>query len=100
MYPIKANMRGRIRSVLKYLKTSDDSRIISLRPSQLQCPATVSVIGAFASQEAIKACSNMHTPLSQVFVFESLDSLLSTENQEEKVCHSNSTKKILNCIKN
>lgn len=41
-----------------------------------QCPAVVSVIGAMASQEAIKAISQVHVPISQLFMFESLDSLL------------------------
>ena len=80
-------MPGRISNVVRNLKNSDDNGIVSLHPSELQCPATVSVIGALASQEAIKACSNIHTPLSQVFVFESLNSLLSIESRNEKVCH-------------
>lgn len=40
-----------------------------------QCPATVSVVGACAAQEAIKAITHVHLPADQFFVFESLHSL-------------------------
>ena len=39
------------------------------------CPATVSVVGALAAQEAIKACTHTLTPLNQLLMVESLDSL-------------------------
>lgn len=45
-----------------------------------KCPATVSVVGALASQEAIKGITGVHTPLQQMIFFESLDSL--PENEE------------------
>jgi len=77
-------MPGRIRTVVQNLVDAKD-RFSPLTARELQCPATVSVIGAFSSQEAIKACSNIHTPLSQIFVFESLDSLLPIEYRGEKV---------------
>jgi hypothetical protein len=41
-----------------------------------KCPATVSIIGAIASQEAIKAITHIHVPISQLLMFESLDSIL------------------------
>ena len=41
-----------------------------------QCPATVSVIGALAAQEAIKAITSVHVPITQFLMFESLDSVL------------------------
>ena len=41
-----------------------------------QCPATVSVIGALAAQEVIKAITKVHVPISQFLMFESLDSVL------------------------
>ena len=40
-----------------------------------QCPATVSVIGSIASQEVIKGITHVYMPVSQFFLFESLDSL-------------------------
>lgn len=40
------------------------------------CPATISVLGPMAAQEAIKAVTHIHHPVSQFFVFESLDSVL------------------------
>lgn len=40
-----------------------------------QCPATVSIVGALASQEIIKGCTHIHTPISQFFMFEGLDAL-------------------------
>ena len=43
--------------------------------SRGRCPATVSVIGAIAAQEAVKACTHVLSPLSQWLIFESLDSL-------------------------
>ena len=47
--------------------------------SQLQCPATVSIVGSLAAQEVIKACSHVHTPLSQMLVLEALDALTDSE---------------------
>jgi ThiF family len=41
-----------------------------------QCPATVSVIGALAAQEVIKAITKVHVPITQFLMFESLDSVL------------------------
>ena len=41
-----------------------------------QCPATLSVIGALAAQETIKAITGVHVPISQFLMFESLDSIL------------------------
>ena len=41
-----------------------------------QCPATVSVIGALAAQEVIKGITQVHVPISQFLMFESLDSIL------------------------
>lgn len=41
-----------------------------------QCPATVSVIGALAAQEVIKGITQVHVPISQFLMFESLDSVL------------------------
>ena len=78
-------MDGRITNVLHRVnagetseRKSDLATGIDIDIRSLQCPATVSVLGALASQEAIKACSNVHTPLSQTFLFESLDSLSSS----------------------
>eukprot|EP01038_Epipyxis_sp_PR26KG_P011489 gene11489-15388_t len=39
------------------------------------CPATVSVLGSVTAQEAIKAITQTHMPISQFFMFESFDSL-------------------------
>jgi molybdopterin/thiamine biosynthesis adenylyltransferase len=39
------------------------------------CPAIVSVIGSLAVQEAIKSVTHIHYPISQLFLFEYLDSL-------------------------
>lgn len=33
-----------------------------------QCPATVSVLGAMAAQEVVKACTHSYTPLSQLYI--------------------------------
>lgn len=41
-----------------------------------QCPATISIIGALAAQETIKAITNVHIPIDQFLMFESLDSIL------------------------
>lgn len=41
-----------------------------------QCPATVSVMGALAAQEVIKGITQVHVPISQFLMFESLDSVL------------------------
>eukprot|EP01041_Mallomonas_annulata_P003343 gene3343-6615_t len=49
-----------------------------------RCPATVSVIGALAAQEAVKGCTRVLSPLSQWLMFESLDSL-----DPERDNHSN-----------
>jgi len=40
-----------------------------------QCPATASVLGALVSQEVVKLCTHTLMPLSQMLVFESLDSV-------------------------
>ena len=48
-----------------------------------RCPATISVLGALASQETIKAITGVHTPLQQMMFFESLDSLGDFEEEEE-----------------
>lgn len=40
------------------------------------CPATVSVLGPMAAQEAIKAVTHIHCPVSQFLMFESFDSSL------------------------
>lgn len=39
------------------------------------CPATVSVLGAMAAQEVLKACTRTHTPLSQLYVHRSSSAL-------------------------
>ena len=44
------------------------------------CPATVSVLGPMASQEAIKAITHIHSPVSQFLMFESFDSLLGEDH--------------------
>lgn len=44
-----------------------------------KCAATVSVVGSLAAQEAIKAITHIYTPVSQILMFESLDSLMPTE---------------------
>lgn len=38
-----------------------------------ECPATVSVLGSIAAQEAIKAVTHMYTPVSQLLMYESFD---------------------------
>lgn len=43
--------------------------------STVECPATVSILGATAAQEVIKGLSQMYTPVSQFLFVESLDSL-------------------------
>lgn len=40
-----------------------------------QCPATISIIGAIAAQEAVKAITQMYEPISQFLMFESIDAL-------------------------
>ena len=54
-----------------------------------QCPATLSVIGALAAQETIKAITSVHVPISQFLMFESLDSILlplpSTSNDDNHI---------------
>eukprot|EP00981_Chlorochromonas_danica_P007980 scaffold1931_cov215-Ochromonas_danica.AAC.36 len=40
-----------------------------------QCPATISIMGAIAAQEAIKAITQMYEPISQFLMFESIDAL-------------------------
>jgi ThiF family len=47
-----------------------------------KCPATVSVVGSMVAQETIKAVSQIHTPISQFMMFESLDSLPDLLEQE------------------
>ena len=47
-----------------------------------KCPAAVSVIGALASQEAIKGITGVHAPLQQMMFFESLESLLEDDVDE------------------
>lgn len=45
-----------------------------------QCPATVSVVGAITSQEAIKAITHIYMPVSQFMMIESLDALPDSNN--------------------
>ncbi len=40
-----------------------------------KCPATVSVVGSMAAQEAIKSLTHVHCPVNQFFMFESFSSL-------------------------
>jgi hypothetical protein len=80
-----ANLPGRVAWVMDELKSQDNTSTSTRRPPPrvMQCPATVSVIGALASQESIKACSHIHTPLNQMLLFESLDSLLPSSYNDE-----------------
>jgi ubiquitin-activating enzyme E1 len=50
------------------------------------CPATVSVLGAVGAQEVIKSISHLYLPISQLMMFESLNSL-----SEESHLSSNTT---------
>jgi ubiquitin-activating enzyme E1 len=50
------------------------------------CPATVSVLGAVGAQEVIKSISHLYVPISQLMMFESLNSL-----PEEPHLSSNTT---------
>ncbi len=45
-------------------------------PSSSKCAASVSIIGALTSQEVIKSITHTHTPISQLFMFESLDAVM------------------------
>lgn len=47
-----------------------------------QCPATVSVVGALMAQEAIKAVTHVHTPLSQLLVHESLQCVTEAQTKQ------------------
>ena len=40
-----------------------------------QCPACISVLGAMAAQEILKAVTHMYIPINQFFVFQALDAL-------------------------
>jgi hypothetical protein len=66
LHPLK---QGGVGDYLDYVSTRFH------RSRRGRCPATVSVVGALASQEVIKAVTGVHTPLSQMLFFESLDSL-------------------------
>ena len=93
------NMGGRVRQIQERVRGAgtlidgklrsdnlDENFSIPHNVINLQCPATVSVIGAITAQEAIKACTNIHTPISQALMFESLESLhLSSEALEESI---------------
>ena len=57
------NMRGRLALVQELI--SNPTRPKPLPAASLQCPATVSVLGALCSQEVIKALTHIHTPISQ-----------------------------------
>lgn len=59
-----------------------------LRSFSSPCPATVSVIGSMMAQEAIKSITHMYHPISQMFCFESLDSL--HKNAESKTTNDES----------
>jgi ubiquitin-activating enzyme E1 len=57
-----------------------------------RCPATVSVVGAIASQEVIKAITGVHRPLQQMLLFESLDSLPKEASQSSRDSDSDMTR--------
>ena len=40
-----------------------------------ECPATVSVLGAIAAQEVLKACTRTYSPLSQVYIHQPFDAV-------------------------
>ena len=40
-----------------------------------QCPACISVLGAMAAQEILKAVTHMYIPINQFFMFQALDAL-------------------------
>lgn len=51
------------------------SSLGGLCPGGGACPGVVSVVGALSAQEVIKSITHVHTPVDQIFLFESLDSL-------------------------
>lgn len=71
--PVKSIKEGGVgMDILEYIT---ERYLYSARGSG-QCPATVSVIGALAAQEVIKGITQVHVPISQFLMFESLDSVL------------------------
>jgi ubiquitin-activating enzyme E1 len=63
------------RGFLKVLTASTSAR----------CYSTVSVIGSLVSQETIKVLTRVHTPIEQLLLFESLDSIVYDENKENGI---------------
>eukprot|EP00602_Paraphysomonas_sp_CaronLab_P005915 CAMPEP_0185034766 /NCGR_PEP_ID=MMETSP1103-20130426/24902_1 /TAXON_ID=36769 /ORGANISM="Paraphysomonas bandaiensis, Strain Caron Lab Isolate" /LENGTH=1127 /DNA_ID=CAMNT_0027571547 /DNA_START=173 /DNA_END=3553 /DNA_ORIENTATION=- len=61
--------------VRSFLRRMKPSFVRSREGRFLECPATVSVIGALTSQEAIKSVASSHMPLNQMILFEALDVL-------------------------
>ena len=56
------------------------------------CPATVSVLGSVAAQEVIKSITGLYQPISQLMMFESLDSCHVTplnQTGNDFLCESN-----------
>ena len=84
------NMQARIDLVQNLSASGNFTGVNRIPIHTLQCPATVSVIGALASQEAIKACTGIHTPLDQMFMFESLESIIPSSSASSKVTSSKS----------
>ena len=83
------NMQARVDLVKKLSLSENITSVVGNVPLRsTQCPATVNVIGALASQEAIKACTGIHTPLDQIFIFESLDSIIPSPSASGKVTNS------------
>jgi len=63
------------RGFLKVLTISTSAR----------CYSTVSVIGSLVSQETIKVLTRVHTPIDQLLLFESLDSIVYDESKEKGI---------------
>jgi len=63
------------RGFLKVLTVSTSAR----------CYSTVSVIGSLVSQETIKVLTRVHTPIDQLLLFESLDSIVYDDNNDKGI---------------
>lgn len=50
-----------------------------------QCPATISVLGSLMAQEVMKGITQMYTPISQWYLFESLDALHDNQSKSRSV---------------
>ena len=71
LHDVKGMWAGILRSRRAERQDEKDNKT----PQFTQSPATVSVLGALAAQEVVKACCMSYAPLSQLYTFQSMASI-------------------------